>query len=313
MKQRLSDLPSIIENLVYSADGQWLAASLERGNGIRVFDALNDYRLVPSDTQYGEASYGAHFDRIGRLVTTSDDGFIRLYAANRYGTPVARFNWRGHKPFSAVFSPDGSRVAIGAADSHNVVVLSGSDLTQPFQPDTTGIPADAAMAAVSWSQDGDFLYAGGTWSNNENEYQVRRWSNGGRGRHLDVPVASITIPQLIRLKSGSILVGSHHGLSTIGPDAKVSRLQVFGALDLAGWRGLRVSADSGIVEVKSREPPHVFRFSVADRLVKIDPRSDNSLKESTTRAPPFTLRIGITPRRLWSMERALNCKTLTSP
>ena len=113
LQQRLSDLPEVVHRLAYSADGQRLAASLGGTNGIRVFDALNGYQLLPSDAQYGGRSSSAQFDRAGRLVTTILDGFVRLYAANQYATPAARFEWKGHRPFSAVFSPDGTRIAVG--------------------------------------------------------------------------------------------------------------------------------------------------------------------------------------------------------
>src|SRR5262249_36200243 len=151
------------------------AASLGGNDGIRVFDADNGYRLLPSDKQYGVNSSSAQFDQAGRLVTASWDGFVRLYAADQYATPVARFEWKGHRPFSAAFSPDGTRVAAGDFDSHDVVVLSGSDLTQLFKADVTGIPDDLGMIAVAWSQDGRFLYAGGDWVVNS-VWQVRRWS-----------------------------------------------------------------------------------------------------------------------------------------
>ena len=146
LKQRLSDLPDVTDHLAYSADGRRLAASLG-SEGIRVFDAVHGYQLLPSDTQYGASSYSAQFDRAGRLVTASYDGFVRLYAANQYATPVARFEWKGHRPYSAAFSPDGTRVAAGDEDSHDVVVLSGSNLTQLFKADSTGIPDGMPAAA----------------------------------------------------------------------------------------------------------------------------------------------------------------------
>ena len=113
LKQRLRDLPNVVIHLAYSPDGRRLVAALCGTNGIRVFDAGNDYRQLPSDTQYGDQSYWAAFDRSGRLVTTSFDGFVRLYAADRYQTPIARFKRPGHHPYSAAFSPDGTRVAVG--------------------------------------------------------------------------------------------------------------------------------------------------------------------------------------------------------
>jgi WD40 repeat protein len=234
LKQRLSDLPGRVNHLAYSADGQRLAASLYR-NGIRVFDALNSYSLLPSDEAYGDQSWFAQFDRAGRLVTASFDGVIRLYAADQYATPLARFEWKGHRPYSAAFSSDGARVAIGDFTSHDVMVLSGSDLTQLFKADTTGIPDDKNMHAVAWSQDGRFLYAGGNWAVN-NVWQVRRWSDGGRGAYVDVPAASSTIMELIGLESGPVLIAAADGLGLIDRNANATKLQGSGGLDLGPSR-----------------------------------------------------------------------------
>ena len=106
MTKRLTDLPDVILHLAYSPDGQRLAASLGSG-GIRVFDVGHGYRPLPSDTDYKDSSYWAMFDRAGRLVTASYDGFVRLYAADRYVAPIARFRLEGHTPWSTAFSPDG--------------------------------------------------------------------------------------------------------------------------------------------------------------------------------------------------------------
>jgi WD40 repeat protein len=82
LTQRLADLPNAtVNHLAYSPDGRRLAASLG-DNGIRVFDASHGYRPLPSDAQYKDRSNSATFDRAGRLVTTSYDGFVRLYAAD---------------------------------------------------------------------------------------------------------------------------------------------------------------------------------------------------------------------------------------
>jgi WD40 repeat protein len=151
--KRLADLPNTVLHLAYSPDGQRLAAASWGSNGIRVFDVGHGYRPLPSDTDYKDGSYSAMFDRAGRLVTTSDDGFVRRYAA-----PIARFKSKIHDPESVVFSPDGSRVAVGFDDIPKVVVLSGSDLTQIFEANIAGV--GMAISSVGWSRDGRFLFAG---------------------------------------------------------------------------------------------------------------------------------------------------------
>ena len=50
-----------------------------------------------ADTDYGDDSYSADFDRAGRLVTTSCDGHVRLYDAG--------FKLIAKKPARAESSP----------------------------------------------------------------------------------------------------------------------------------------------------------------------------------------------------------------
>jgi WD40 repeat protein len=159
LKQRLKDVPVAVRHLAYSPDGRRHAAALPSGLGVRVFDAADGYRLLPSDATYHQSHCNwVSFDRSGRLVTASYEGLIRLYAADRYDTPIARF--RKPNPYSAAFSPDGTQIAVGYDDANDVVVLSATDLTEIFKANTSGLP-DTGVAAVAWSQDGHFLFAGG--------------------------------------------------------------------------------------------------------------------------------------------------------
>jgi WD40 repeat protein len=140
LQQRISGLPMRVLHLAHSVDGSLFVAALKGSNGIRVFDASNGYQPLPSDAAYGDSSYWADFDRQSRLVTTSDDGFIRLYAAGRYNSPASKVKGRGGKnPLSAVFSPDGQRVAVGYGDSAAVDLLSGKDLAFLQAVDTRGV------------------------------------------------------------------------------------------------------------------------------------------------------------------------------
>jgi WD40 repeat protein len=156
LTQRVGDLPNVVNHLAYSSDGRRLATSLAGINGIWMFDAGKAYGLIPSNAQYKDLSLSAMFDRAGRLVTTSYDGFVRLYAADNYAIPVARFDSNGHRRYSAAFSPDGSRIAVGYRNVNEVLVLSSSDLTELFDANTIDLPKCRSV----WRPTGCWLVVG---------------------------------------------------------------------------------------------------------------------------------------------------------
>src|SRR3974377_333079 len=155
---RFSGLPNVILHLSYSRDGRYLVASLWGKNGIRVYRTA-DAREVGRDTEYGDHSYWAEFDRTGRVVTTSFDGFVRLYSPE-FRLMTKQQARGGRRAFSAGFSPDGGKVAVGFEDSTTMNVLSGSDLSFLYAPDTARAN-NGNLGKVAWSADGRVLYAGG--------------------------------------------------------------------------------------------------------------------------------------------------------
>lgn len=78
LTRRITGLPNVIFHLSFSPDGLYLAATLGKNNGIRVFRTA-DGALVGGDRDYGADSYYVVFDRRGRLAAASFDGYIRLY------------------------------------------------------------------------------------------------------------------------------------------------------------------------------------------------------------------------------------------
>jgi len=156
--RRITGLSNVIYHLAFSKDGRYLAATLGGSNGLRVYETGN-WSLKAEDTDYGSDSYWADFDRTGRLVTVSFDGFLRLY--DRRFRLIAKEKAPGGKePFSACFSPDGKRIAVGFDDSTKVNVLSGTDLSLLYSPDTGGVD-NGNIDILAWSSDGRSLYAGG--------------------------------------------------------------------------------------------------------------------------------------------------------
>jgi WD40 repeat protein len=190
--RRLGGLPNVTSHLAISPDGAFLAAVLGSG-GLRVW-RLNDFTLAAEDTDYGDRSLGAAFASDGRLVTTSYDGFVRLYDRDfrrvRQAKPPG-----GQQPHLVAWSPDGDQLAVGFNNSTAVNVLAATDLSLVRAPDTPG-GANGYLSSVTFSLDGQSLYAGGRWKA-DGLCSVRRWSQAGAGAYTD---AGLSIDSLMDLQ-----------------------------------------------------------------------------------------------------------------
>ncbi len=198
--QRIGGLPEVVFHLTFSADGH-LAATLCGRNGLRIYDAADDWREVFRDTDYGADSYWAAFDHQGRLVTSCYDGLVRLYdAAFRLLAKVKPKG--GEQPFGVAFSPDGGTIAVGFDHTTAVTLLDGHNLQPRGAADTNGVD-NGDLSKVAWSQDGAWLYAGGRAQDNSQRF-IRRWAADGQGAFQDLVVADNTIMNLRPLKAGRL-------------------------------------------------------------------------------------------------------------
>ncbi|MGH9959380.1 MAG: WD40 repeat domain-containing protein, partial [Pyrinomonadaceae bacterium] len=151
--RRLSGLP-FINDLAFSRDGRYLAASTRGKNGIGVYRTDN-WLLVAEDRNYGDdGSSSVDFASDGRLVSTSADGFIRLYGSD-FRLLVKQEAPKGKRTFAARFSPEGARIAVGFDDALAVDVLDAQDLHLLYAPDIgkTGFFDLSSGVKVAWSQD----------------------------------------------------------------------------------------------------------------------------------------------------------------
>jgi WD40 repeat protein len=271
IQQRISGLPNIVQYLAYSKDGGLLMAGLGGQKGVRVYDAAAGYRLIASDTDYRGDVYGADFDAAGRLVTTSYDGFARLYAPGHYDSPVKKSPPLNGLLYRVAFSPDGKRIAVGYELQPLVQVLSARDLTPLYSPDLPGSRAHYDwLLAVAWSASGDELLAGGTGAGHG---VIRRWIDGGRGRGTDVAEVGDTIFDLLPLRDGRILFSAatpEFGLVSTSGETQI--LQGPGQLDFrtVDKNRLLLSEDADTVEEVSRDPSHRVRFTLRRRRVDFD-------------------------------------------
>jgi tetratricopeptide (TPR) repeat protein/WD40 repeat protein len=185
--RRLSKLASPIEHLVFSRDGKFLAATLHDGEGVRIWKTGN-WTLVAQDQDYSEESYGAAFDAAGRLYTVAYDGFLRRYGVD-FELEAKVKTSGGANPYTVAVHPKGEMVAVGFANSPAVEVYDAQQLKLLFVAATGGA---RDFYAVTWSADGERLYAGGRYTI-DGATAVRIWEREGRGEARDVPIAHNTI------------------------------------------------------------------------------------------------------------------------
>jgi len=271
LKSRITGLPGTIFYLIYSKDGKYLAATLGDRSGIRLF-RTSDYSLVAEDTDYGDSGSGADFDAGGRLVTASFDGYTRLYEI-RMESPAPlkilakRKLHRTHQPHHVAFSSDGSKIAVGFINSTEVNVLSGTDLSYLFSPNTSGVKA-GSFKCVTWSLDGRFLYAG---KDHARPLIIRKWSDAGKGGYKDLSATNSGINHILPLKDGGIVFASNApDFGVFGSDDKRRIHQSSPNADFRyNFGGFLISKDGTTLrfsyEISGKSPA---QFSIANRLLQ---------------------------------------------
>ena len=200
---RIGELPNVIFHLSYSPKGRYLVATLAGNNGIRVY-RTSDYQLQAQDKQYSGDSYGADFDRQGRLVTSSLDGTVRLY--NPGFKLIDRFDTQGKSPYGVAFSPNGDRIAVSYYNSLTVDIIDSRTMQRLYSADTTDLSGGNLMT-VAWSADGRRLLAGGEYDDGTGR-PLLRWSQQGQGTRESWPAADNIIIGIQPLADGGVLVGT---------------------------------------------------------------------------------------------------------
>lgn len=267
---QFGNLPSVIQHLSISHNGQRLVVSLGNGHGIQVYN-LADKSLAFSDTDYTQGSYWAEFSTTGQLVTTSEDGKIRLY--NRNGQKIATTKpLPGNTPYSARFSPNGQLIAVGFDYNAHVQVLNAHDLSPAYTANTQDI-GQGNLASVAWSQDGQSLYAGGSYENANGENLIRHWPQAGQGAPQDFPATLNSITSLQTHTDGSIIyAASDPGFGTLNPQGQKTLDRTSWQLDLRSQHTSRLRATANGSTIAFAHGEGHGYFSIPNRALKLAPQ-----------------------------------------
>jgi WD40 repeat protein len=292
IKRRIPGLPNVIMDLAWSADGSLLVAGLFGQNGLRVFRAHDGFQ-VGADTAYTDSCSGVDLHPTGKLVSISYDGFVRLYRVSERALTLIKREKApgGARPFSARFSPDGSRIAIGYADTPRVDVVAGDTLAPLYSPNTRD--ANGPHYNVAWSVDGSRLYAGGGSVGGGGTRMIRVWSQAGQGPFQNLPTAEDTIAALAPLATGGLVYAALE--PSLGVFDGAGRKIWERRAPLADFRvsgdGFKVSRDGSVVdfgfEPRAKSPA---RINVTERRLVLDPAREPGLAGPVTRAPGLDLR-----------------------
>ena len=219
--KRITWLKNYIWYLTFSADGQYLAVSLGNmghrivgNNGIRIYDTSN-YQSVFTDKDYDAPSLWITFANDGRVITSSLDGYIRLYSKD-FKLLKKRQVASGEQAYVAALSPQQDKIAIGFLDTTAIKVLSANDLSLLYSPDTKNF-SNGNLRNVTWSTDGKHLFAGGSYedatgsspvlvySATQDQKPPETWQVGAKN----------SITALRALNNGSLLVTTADPLWTL--------------------------------------------------------------------------------------------------
>lgn len=166
---RIPALEQTPYSLGFSDDGKYLAVGLLDKEGLRVFETTN-WQEVARDSGYNAGVSSVDFGPQNRLVTTSGDGYVRLYNHNlrlvkkenlAYVQRLRTGYRRQVKPEKAKFSPDGKTIAVNDNSMHifpdvAYINLFSADLTNHRKhkvENKKSLVTCPAITAFDWARD----------------------------------------------------------------------------------------------------------------------------------------------------------------
>lgn len=241
--RRLGSFEAQIRRVAFSADGQRIAVALDEGQGVRVLDVVSGQELMADRSFGGKDVHGVAFSPDGALYAVGYDGFLKHY------TPLLQLAGRtatkgGREPVSVAIDSTGRRIAVGYADTSAVEIYDADDLHLLVVANTKA-QGSGNLGNVTWSRDGDRLYAAGTFKDELYRRRIFTFSSEGQRLGPDWPAGDSTITSLTPCDDGMAFGNSSAAFGLIVQDDPPRLFGNSHVIDMRAKRGDRftVSVD----------------------------------------------------------------------
>jgi hypothetical protein len=291
LRAKIGGLEEVVASLRFSPDGQYLAAGLMGSAGLAVYELHNRAR-VAADHEYRGKLLELDFSPHGELLTSSMDGFLRLYdrqfkLSGRVNTGLA-----GHEPFGVRYSPDGRYVAVGFNDVARISILNAADLSVLRTLNLDGDQAPRNLTRLAWSANSLAVVATGEPLTPQNAC-LFRWVLTQPGPPRQQPLTRARIGDLAVLSDDSVLFAAEDpALGLIDAAGRRRYLLLSGVPDYrAAQQALRVAGDGATIEIGLATTPQALRrFSLLRTLLTKPAVPDPALMGPTFRAPGWKIK-----------------------
>jgi WD40 repeat protein len=266
---RVSVFTDIVNHLVFSPDGRWLAATSNKDSGLAVIDAQN-WQIAVKDNAYAGDSQGAAFGPDERLYTAASDGKLRRYAPGSSFKKELEVSTRTSDAVSLAVDPSGQLVAVGFNNSTNVEIYDAATLRFRFAADTKGLDTrfDPDLRAIAWSSDGALLFAGGgygassagTW-----KYPVLIFNRDGRRVGHPLFLADDSIQNLQPCRDGIAVAATDPAFGLIDRDQRAAFWKASVSPDIR--RRLGYPGDAFTIALDAKRVRFGLRFGGAEPVL----------------------------------------------
>lgn len=292
VRGRITGLPEIVATLRFSPDGKHLAAGMMGTAGLAVY-RVADRTRVAADAEYRGKLLELDFSRLGTLITSSLDGFLRVYDNAFKLSGRVNAGLAGHEPFGVRYSPDGRYVAVGFNDVARVSILNATDLSVLRTLSLEGQTAPKNLTHVAWNRHSVSVVATGEPISSQQNAAVFRWTLTTPGPPLQLPLARGRIGDLAVTADDSVLFAAEDpALGLIDSAGRRRYLLLSGVPDFRqAQQTLKVSRDGATLEIAlDSQSQSLRRFSLLRGRLEKPSASDAALNAPVSAAPGWKIK-----------------------